>query len=292
MNEDWPTTLEEAQEVQQQLRGQVVVENRFDRLETVAGVDVSYDLATNLTHAFVVTMRLGELKVLKTVTASLPTGMPYVPGFLSFREVPAILAAMAKLPQRPDLLMVDGQGIAHPRRFGIACHLGVLLDLPSIGVAKSRLVGRHEALPQERGSAVPLLDRSEIIGTVLRSKQGCNPLYISPGHRIDVPTATRLVTESLTTYRLPEPTDCRQAVETARPGSWRHAPLIVFLLGVILLSAKRQQEQVIHGSRATLLDRTYPDLSGQLPGAAVRRCQARAAHGLAPDPCADWRART
>src|SRR5690606_11353142 len=150
-----------------------------------------------------------DLQVMERQLARVPTTFPYVPGLLSFREMPAILAAWEQLQHKPDLLLCDGQGTAHPRRFGIACHLGVWLDLPTIGVAKKRLVGRHEDVGNDKGSAVPLLDKNERIGTVVRSRTGVNPLYVSAGHRISQDTAVEWVMACLTRYRLPEPT--RQA---------------------------------------------------------------------------------
>ncbi|HDP89295.1 MAG TPA: deoxyribonuclease V, partial [Thioalkalivibrio sp.] len=138
--------------------------------------------------------------------ARVPTTFPYVPGLLSFREIPAVLAALAQLPALPDLILCDGQGIAHPRRLGIACHLGVLLDVPTIGVAKSRLIGTHAEVPADKGDWVPLLDGKEIIGAVLRTRENVKPLYVSPGHRVSLPTAIDYVMGCVTRYRLPETT--------------------------------------------------------------------------------------
>jgi len=202
----WPKTPEEAVPIQNELRHRVKVENDFGAVKTIAGVDVSYDLKTNLTRAFIVLMGARTLRTITSVRAELPTTFPYIPGFLSFREIPALLEALKLLPQQPDLLMVDGQGIAHPRRFGIACHLGVLTNLPAIGVAKSRLTGSFDEPGPHKGDASPLLYKKELIGTVLRSKDKVNPLFISPGHRIDNETALSFVLETLTKYRLPEPT--------------------------------------------------------------------------------------
>jgi deoxyribonuclease V len=202
----WPTSAAEAVVMQQSLRHQIVIENRFTDLKLVAGVDVSYDLKANMSHASVVLMALDMLVPLQSAKAQLPTEFPYIPGFLSFREIPVVLEALAKLHESPDLLMVDGQGIAHPRRLGIAAHLGVLLDMPAIGVAKSRLTGRFQPVGPHKGDSSLLLDKQERIGTVLRSKDNVNPLFISPGHRVDHATAVKLVMSCLTKYRLPEPT--------------------------------------------------------------------------------------
>jgi deoxyribonuclease V len=135
-----------------------------------------------------------------------PTRFPYVPGLLSFREIPAILEALDRLHQAPDLLLCDGQGLAHPRRFGLACHLGLLCDLPSIGVAKSRLIGRHGEPPDLQGAWVPLLDREDVIGAVVRTRQGVKPLYISIGHRISLDSAIHYTLACTTRYKLPETT--------------------------------------------------------------------------------------
>lgn len=206
MESDWPTDIQSATRVQNALRTRVNIVDDFGSVRHIAGVDVSYDLQTNLTRAFIVVLDADNLKLVTESHAALPTAFPYVPGFLSFREVPVIIEAFKSLSVRPDLLMVDGQGIAHPRRFGIAAHLGVLLDLPVIGVAKSRLIGKHEELPMVQGSTATLMDKGEHIGTMLRSKAGCNPLFISPGHRVSQISALNWVLKCLKAYRLPEQT--------------------------------------------------------------------------------------
>jgi len=204
----WPKTLSDATQMQNELRHAVRLENEFAPIKTIAGIDVSYDLKTNLTRAFVVLLEYQTLQLKTSVTAQLPTSFPYVPGFLSFREIPAILEALKQLPEQPQMLMVDGQGIAHPRRLGIAAHLGAVLDFPAIGVAKSKLTGYYQNPSPHKGDATLLLDYKtrEQIGTVLRSKDNTNPLFISPGHRIDQPTAVEITMHCLTKYRLPEPT--------------------------------------------------------------------------------------
>ncbi|MFO1242784.1 MAG: deoxyribonuclease V [Rickettsiales bacterium] len=180
--------------------------NEFGALNTIAGVDVAYDVASNLSYAAIVVMRLADFQVLSTVKTSMPTEFPYISGLLSFREIPVLLKALEQLTAMPDILMVDGQGVAHPRRLGIAAHLGVLLDMPTLGVAKSRLTGTFKEPALAKGSQSDLMDKSEKIGTVLRSKEKCNPLFISPGHRMDHPAAVQLTMQCLTRYRLPEPT--------------------------------------------------------------------------------------
>jgi deoxyribonuclease V len=159
-----------------------------------------------VTRAAVAVLRYPELDVLETAIARRPTTFPYVPGLLSFRELPAVLEALEQLREPPDLLLCDGQGIAHPRRLGIASHLGLLVDLPSIGVAKTRLCGMHEEPLNQRGAWTPLWAEGEIIGAVLRTRPGVKPLYISPGHRISLDTAIQLVMACCTRYRLPETT--------------------------------------------------------------------------------------
>lgn len=202
----WDITPKEAVALQRQLCGLVEVSDRLGPVQRVAGVDVGFEAGNTITRAAVAVLRFPELTLEHYAIARLPTTFPYVPGLLSFREIPAVLQALAQLPTLPDLLLCDGQGIAHPRRFGIAAHLGVLTDLPAIGVAKSRLVGEHAELPLEKGSWVPLHDHDEVIGAVLRSRSGVAPLYISSGHRISLETALHYVLACTTRYRLPETT--------------------------------------------------------------------------------------
>ena len=204
-------TPDEARAQQTALRHRVSLEDGFGPLRTVAGVDLSLSDADNLGHAVVVILTWPDLAVVETRYATAPLRMPYVPGLLSFRELPVVLEAFAQLETVPDLIFVDGQGQAHPRGFGIACHVGVWLNLPAVGVAKSRLYGEFDPLPDAAGSSVPLYDkkRQTLIGTVLRTKPRTNPLFVSPGHKVSVDSAARLVSESVHGYRLPEPT--RQA---------------------------------------------------------------------------------
>ena len=204
--EHWPTTVEEALEVQRQLRDQVVIEDRLDPIEYVAGVDVGFEEDGAVTRAAIAVLRLSDLKLVDQGIARRPTTFPYIPGFLSFREIPAVLDALAKLSIEPGILLCDGQGYAHPRRLGIAVHLGLLTDIPSIGVAKSWLIGKHDSLPEERGAWQPLHDKGEVIGAVLRTRENTKPLYISSGHRISLPTAIDYVMRCTPKYRLPETT--------------------------------------------------------------------------------------
>jgi len=210
--EDWPTTFEAAQAVQERLRREVITRDSFGAIRTVAGVDAGYEGDPRgedgavLARAAIVVLEFPSLTPLDYAIARRPTTFPYVPGFLSFRETPAVLAALGELRVRPDLLICDGQGIAHPRRLGIASHVGLLAGLPSIGCAKSLLTGHHGPVPDVRGAHVPLTYRGEQIGAVLRTRVGVKPLYISVGHRISLPSALELVMACTTKYRLPETT--------------------------------------------------------------------------------------
>jgi len=202
----WRVSPAEAREIQQRLRAYVETENRLDPVHHLAGVDVGFEQQGEITRAAIALLSFPDLKLVEQAIARVPTRFPYIPGLLSFREIPAVLEAMQQLSIRPDLLLCDGQGIAHPRRLGIACHLGVLTDIPSIGVAKSRLIGTHGELPAEKGSWVPLQDKGETIGAVLRSRTNISPLFISPGHRIDLETSIEYVLACTPKYRLPETT--------------------------------------------------------------------------------------
>jgi deoxyribonuclease V len=205
----WQVTAKEATAIQESLRAQVIREDRFGAIKTVAGIDVGFEEDGAVTRAAVVTLRIPELELVETSIVHLPTAFPYIPGLLSFREAPAVLEAIDRLPSLPDLLICDGQGIAHPRRLGLASHLGLWTDMPSIGAAKSRLIGQHEPVGETRGDWQPLWDAGEILGAALRTRQGVRPLYISIGHRISLETAIQLVLSCTKAYRLPEPT--RQA---------------------------------------------------------------------------------
>lgn len=201
-----PQSEAQAREIQNELRQKIRIGDDFAALNLIAGVDVGYDIQRNLAHASIVTMTPDDLKPIEQVQAFVPADFPYIPGLLAFREIPAILAALARLQNLPDVLMVDGHGIAHPRRMGIAAHLGVILDHPSIGVAKSRLTGKYEVPGELKGAASPLMAGREQIGTVLRSRDHVNPLFVSPGHRVSMETAVALTLRCLTRFRLPEPT--------------------------------------------------------------------------------------
>lgn len=202
----WSLTVEEAIPVQQQLSAEVILEDRLDPVEYVAGVDVAFEESGSITRAAVAVLKFPSLELIEQAIARRPTTFPYVPGFLSFREIPAILDVLEKIRITPNLILCDGQGIAHPRRFGIACHLGVLIDLPTIGVAKSLLVGKYAEVPDERGQWQPLIYKRETVGAVLRTRKGVKPVYVSSGHCISLTTAIDYAMQCTTKYRLPETT--------------------------------------------------------------------------------------
>ena len=205
----WDLTPGEAVEVQQRMRYMVRLRPLARPVGAIAGADISYNKFSENVYAGIVVLSLPDLRIVETAGVRSVAKFPYVPGLLSFREAPSLLEAWEKLKTKPDVLMFDGQGIAHPRRFGIACHVGVLLDWPTIGCAKSILVGRYGELGLEAGSQSPLVDKGEQVGVALRTKSKVAPVYISPGHLTDLDSAVDLVLRSTTKYRLPEPT--RQA---------------------------------------------------------------------------------
>jgi|SRR6476661_18243 len=202
-----PVLVRELTERQQLMRQQVRQEPLPAEPRLIAGCDSSFPTPDTILSVFVV-LKFPSLELVEKVYNYGPVDIPYVPGFLSFREAPNLIHAFAKLANKPDVIMVDGHGIAHPRRMGIAAHLGVLLDMPTFGVAKQKLTGRFTDPAPERGSISPLLDNKseELIGQVLRSKDKVLPLFVSPGHRCDQATATRLTLACLRGYKLPEPT--------------------------------------------------------------------------------------
>jgi deoxyribonuclease V len=200
----WDVSPSEAMEIQQQLRSRVSMERTVGQVNTMAGVDVSFK--GEVARAAIVVLSYPELTPLDYSLADLPAEFPYIPGLLAFREAPAVLAALEKLKTEPDLFIFDAQGLAHPRRMGLATHLGVVIDRPSIGCAKSRLCGSHHEPGPERGSYTYLYDEDEVIGAVVRTKTDVNPLYVSIGHKVDLSTAIEYVVNCCTGYRLPETT--------------------------------------------------------------------------------------
>lgn len=201
----WEVSSRDATTIQCQL-APLVREEPIDRdaVQTVAGLDVS--VRGNRVRAAIVVLSLPSMDVVDHAIWEGPVAFPYVPGLLSFREVPAILPALEQLEALPDVLMLDAQGRAHPRRFGLACHLGVLLDRPALGVAKTILVGRHSELAEPRGSHTELVHRGETVGMVVRTREGVKPVYVSVGHRMTLSDACQLTVQLATRYKLPKPT--------------------------------------------------------------------------------------
>jgi len=205
----WDLDVAEARALQRQLAVQVVREDRFGEIRAVAGVDLGFPKTLDggeLGRAAVVVLRFPDLDLVEERVVERPVTFPYIPGLLSFREAPVGLAAIGSLEHPPDLLLVDGHGIAHPRRCGIACHLGLLLDLPTIGCAKSILVGHAEEPGLHPGDWTPVVDRGETIGAALRTRPKTKPIYVSIGHRVSLASAIALVSRCGRGYRLPEPT--------------------------------------------------------------------------------------
>ena len=212
----WTLDYREAVAIQQRLAGQVVEGPPLARAETVAAADVSGGRRGEWIAAAVVLVDARTLEVLETRRAGMTATWPYVPGCLSFREIPVVLEAFKRLQRRPDVVLCDGQGRAHPRRLGLASHLGLALEVPTIGCAKSRLIGEVRRGPgRRRGGRAALVDGSERIGTVLRTRTGVKPLYVSVGHRIDLASAEHWVLATATRYRLPEPARLAHQAVTA-----------------------------------------------------------------------------
>ncbi len=208
---EWSLSPKQAIALQSQLAQQLESRDRINPVRYIAGVDIGFEEGGAVTRAAVVVLQwlpeeAPHLPVVEQVVHREPTRMPYIPGLLSFREIPAVLGAFAKLKTQPQLVMVDGQGIAHPRRLGVAAHLGLWLDLPTIGIAKSRLTGKHAEVGEARGDWVPLMAGQEVIGVVLRSRANVKPVFVSPGHRLSLDTSLEWVMRCLGPTKLPEPT--------------------------------------------------------------------------------------
>ncbi len=203
----WDVSTEEAREIQRELRDRIVLEPPAGfEPRRVAGADLSIRWKHDRGHAAIVTLDADSLETVEEATAVVDVSFPYVPGLLSFRELPPLAAAWKRLRRKPDVVIFDGHGIAHPRRFGIACHGGLLFDVPSIGCAKSLLVGSHGQLGKKRGSTAEITIDDEVVGMAVRTRDGVKPVYVSPGHRMDLPTAVELVLRMGAGYREPETT--------------------------------------------------------------------------------------
>ncbi|MBO0859269.1 MAG: deoxyribonuclease V [Chloracidobacterium sp.] len=209
VSHSWDLTPSEAVEVQRRLRNLVRLQPLARPVNTIAGADVSFNRFSKTIYAGIVVLSLPDLRIIETASVRSVAKFPYVPGLLSFRETPPLLEAWEKLKTKPDVLILDGHGLAHPRRFGFVCHVGVLLDWPTIGCAKSILVGKYGDLGLEAGSHAPLIDKGEQVGVALRTKNKVAPVYVSPGHLTDLDSAVDMVLRATTKYRLPETT--RQA---------------------------------------------------------------------------------
>jgi deoxyribonuclease V len=205
-NLDWTLSPQEATEQQRRLAGEVLERNEFGVIRHVAGVDVGFEKDNTLSRAAAVVLTFPGLVPIESATARRPVTFPYIPGLLAYREVPVVLDALALLMSEPDIIIVDGHGRAHPRRFGIACHLGVILDCPTIGCAKSILVGRAEVPENRVGAWTPLMDRGQVIGAAVRTRLDVTPIYVSIGNKIDLLTAIEFLIKCTTKYRVPETT--------------------------------------------------------------------------------------
>ena len=203
----WPAGVQEARDLQERLASQVVRRNEApNEPRYVAGIDVSGKGADGRVRSAAVVLRWHDMAVVEVRTADVAPGFPYVPGLLAFREAPAVLAVLERLDTTPDLIVADGHGLAHPRRFGLACHVGLLAGVPTIGCGKSLLVGRYEGLSTERGAVAELVHDDEVVGAAVRTRDGVSPVFVSVGHRVDLAAAVRLTLSCSRGYRVPEPT--------------------------------------------------------------------------------------
>lgn len=214
----WDLSPAEARALQAELAGRIVTTDRFGDIRRVAGVDIGFEDGGRTTRAAVAVLDFPGLSPVDEVIVRRPTAFPYVPGLLSFRELPAALDAFAALGATPDLILCDAQGFAHPRRFGLACHLGWLLDTPCIGVAKSRLIGTFAPPAEERGAWSPLIDGEEVIGAAVRTRAGVRPVFVSIGHAVGLESAIRLTLACTPRYRLPATTRHAHRLASARRG--------------------------------------------------------------------------
>jgi len=202
----WDVTPTEAKRIQDELRSKLIIDGDPGEIRLVGGIDVGYSRITNKATAGIVVLTLPEMTLIETAAANRQVTFPYVPGLLAFREIPAVLSAIEMLENEPDVFIVDGHGIAHPRRFGFASHLGLILNHPTIGCAKSRLIGEYEEPKLGFGDRTELVESGERIGSVIRTKSSAKPIFVSPGHKIGFEPAERIVLECCRGHKLPEPT--------------------------------------------------------------------------------------
>jgi len=203
---DWRVNTKKARELQEQLREKIIFKPLKKNIKIVAGCDVSFAKKSNEIYAGVVIMQLPGMQVIEKKFKKGITGFPYIPGFLSFREIPVLAKVFQKIECHPELILCDGQGMAHPRFFGLACHLGLILNMPTIGCAKSRLVGDAEDVGLSKGDYSDIYFKEKKVGLLIRSRSNVKPIYVSPGHLIDIPSCYKIVMDCLGKYRIPEPT--------------------------------------------------------------------------------------
>lgn len=199
----WEVSPQEAIKIQKDLKSNISLKKSFNKIDKIAGVDVSYH--QNKMIAGVIIFKFPNLKIIERQSFVASINFPYIPGLLTFREGPSILSAFKKIKNEPDIILFDGQGIAHPRRMGIATHLGLFLNRPTIGCAKSRLSGKYTSVGEQKGDYTPLNEGEEVLGVVLRTRKGVKPIFLSPGHKIDLPNSIEIVLKCIVKYRLPLP---------------------------------------------------------------------------------------
>lgn len=199
----WEVSPQEAIKIQKDLKSNLSLKKSFNKIDKIAGVDVSY--YQNKMIAGVIIFKFPNLKIIERQSFVASINFPYIPGLLTFREGPSILSAFKKIKNEPDIILFDGQGIAHPRRMGIATHLGLFLNRPTIGCAKSRLSGKYTSVGEQKGDYTPLKEGEEVLGVVLRTRKGVKPIFLSPGHKIDLPNSIEIVLKCIVKYRLPLP---------------------------------------------------------------------------------------
>ncbi len=202
----WNVTPDEAIKIQNKLRDLVKVENLKTEINYIAGADISFDKGSNVVYAGIAVLKFPELEEIERSLVIMEVSFPYIPGLLSFRESPALIKAWEKIEVVPDVVVIDGQGIAHPRRFGIASHFGVLIDRPTIGCAKSLLIGKYDEPAEKAGSYSYLYDSGEIVGVALRTRDNVQPVFVSIGHKITLEESIKIILQTVKGFRIPEPT--------------------------------------------------------------------------------------